>query len=156
MDFFGDNLSRGARNDAVKQLQQYLKDAGYDLGNAGVDGIFGPMTEAALKEFQESAGLVVDGIYNEDTHNSLMEALGLGPKEITTVEKGTKVVNFFSDALQRIRNIAKGAFAGATYSVAGFWVSLRSWKKSIVHIFSNWRYVCNHRRSNRRIPGQRR
>ena len=122
VDFFGDNLSRGARNDAVKQLQQYLKDAGYDLGNAGVDGIFGPMTEAALKEFQESAGLVVDGIYNEDTHNSLMEALGLGPKEITTVEKGTKVVNFFSDALQRIRNIAKGAFAGLhiLWQVFGF------------------------------------
>ena len=122
VDFFGDNLSRGARNDAVKKLQQYLKDAGYDLGNAGVDGIFGPMTEAALKEFQESAGLVVDGIYNEDTHNSLMEALGLGPKEITTVEKGTKVVNFFSDALQRIRNIAKGAFAGLhiLWQVFGF------------------------------------
>lgn len=111
VDFFGDSLSRGARNDAVKKLQQYLKEAGYDLGNAGVDGIFGPMTEAALKEFQESAGVVIDGIYSEETHNALMDALGLGPKEITTVEKGRKTINYFSSALQRLRNIAKGAFA---------------------------------------------
>ena len=111
VDFFGDSLSKGARNDAVKKLQQYLKDAGYDLGNAGIDGIFGPVTEAALKEFQESAGVVTDGIYSEETHNALMKALGLGPEEITTVEKGTKTVNFFTDALQRLRNIAKGAFA---------------------------------------------
>lgn len=34
VDFFGDSLSKGARNEAVKKLQQYLKDAGYDLGNA--------------------------------------------------------------------------------------------------------------------------
>ena len=111
VDFFGDSLSKGARNDAVKKLQQYLKDAGYDLGNAGIDGIFGPATEAALKEFQESVGIVADGVYGEDTHNALMKALGLGPEEITTVEKGTKTVNFFTDALQRLRNIAKGAFA---------------------------------------------
>lgn len=111
VDFFGDSLSRGARNDAVKKLQQYLKDAGYDLGNAGVDGIFGPMTEAALKEFQESAGIVIDGIYSEETHNALMDTLGLGPKEITTVEKGRKTINYFSSALQRLRNIAEGAFA---------------------------------------------
>ena len=111
VDFFGDSLSKGARNEAVKKLQQYLKDAGYDLGNAGIDGIFGPATEAALKEFQESAGIVADGVYGEDTHNALMKALELGPEEITTVEKGTKTVNFFTDALQRLRNIAKGAFA---------------------------------------------
>lgn len=111
VDFFGDSFSRGARNDAVKKLQQYLKDAGYDLGNAGVDGIFGPMTEAALKEFQESAGVVIDGIYGEETHNALMDTLGLGPKEITTVEKGRKTINYFSSALQRLRNIAEGAFA---------------------------------------------
>ena len=111
VDFFGDSLSRGARNDAVKKLQQYLKDAGYDLGNAGVDGIFGPMTEAALKEFQESAGIVIDGVYSEETHNALMDTLGLGPKEITTVEKGRKTINYFSSALQRLRNIAEGAFA---------------------------------------------
>lgn len=88
-----------------------MKDAGYDLGNAGVDGIFGPMTEAALKEFQESAGVVIDGIYSEETHNALMDTLGLGPKEITTVEKGRKTINYFSSALQRLRNIAEGAFA---------------------------------------------
>ena len=111
VDFFGDSLSKGARNEAVKKLQQYLKDAGYDLGNAGVDGIFGPMTEAALKEFQESAGVVIDGIYSEETHNALMDTLGLGPKEITTVEKGRKTINYFSSALQRLRNIAEGAFA---------------------------------------------
>ena len=111
IDFFGDNLSEGARGDAVKKLQEYLAEAGYDLGNAGIDGIFGPATEAALKEFQESAGILADGIYGKDNTRSSVDKLGLGPESISTLVKETKTVNFFTSALQRLRNIAEGAFA---------------------------------------------
>lgn len=105
------NLSIGDRSEDVRILQERLIEAGYDLGKSGADGIFGPMTEAAIKEFQESAGLVVDGIYGQNTHTSLVDVLGIGTKEITEVIKGKKVINLFSDALQKLHNIAKGAFA---------------------------------------------
>lgn len=36
------------------------------------DGIFGPKTEAAVREFQKTAGLVVDGVVGENTWSRLM------------------------------------------------------------------------------------
>lgn len=37
----------------VKALQQALVEAGYDVGEAGIDGLYGPDTAAALKAFQD-------------------------------------------------------------------------------------------------------
>lgn len=44
---------------AVRKIQRALKEAGYDPG--GIDGEFGPMTQAAVVAFQISRGLVSDG-----------------------------------------------------------------------------------------------
>ena len=53
---------------AVRLLQQSLIDQGYTLPGFGVDGIFGPETEAAIKEFQREAGAVlIDGIVGPET-----------------------------------------------------------------------------------------
>ncbi|MCK6508463.1 peptidoglycan-binding protein [Myxococcota bacterium] len=62
------NLSRGARGEAVSVLQEALVRAGYDID---VDGIFGGGTEAAVFDFQENAGLVVDGIVGPNTWAAL-------------------------------------------------------------------------------------
>ena len=47
------------RGDDVAALQARLTEMGFHCGR--VDGIFGHMTEAAVKEFQKSVGVVVDG-----------------------------------------------------------------------------------------------
>ncbi len=47
------------RGDDVAALQVRLTEMGFHCGR--VDGIFGLMTEAAVKEFQKSVGVVVDG-----------------------------------------------------------------------------------------------
>jgi N-acetylmuramoyl-L-alanine amidase len=44
---------------AVKVIQRALKDAGYNAG--GIDGVFGPMTHAAVVAFQITNGLIPDG-----------------------------------------------------------------------------------------------
>lgn len=54
-----------------KQVQQKLKDLGYYKG--AIDGIFGPKTLTAVKNFQRDYGLVVDGIVGKKT----LAALGL-------------------------------------------------------------------------------
>lgn len=54
-------LKEGSRGPAVSQLQEALKDKGFNPGQ--VDGVFGPRTEAALKSFQQSRGIAADGIY---------------------------------------------------------------------------------------------
>lgn len=46
------------------ELQQLLTDLGYDLGT--VDGIVGPATRAALRQFQVAQGLTADGFPTPD------------------------------------------------------------------------------------------
>lgn len=47
------------RGDDVAALQSRLTEMGFNCGR--VDGIYGQMTEAAVKDFQKSAGVKVDG-----------------------------------------------------------------------------------------------
>lgn len=63
-------LRQGNSNTAEnKKLQQALKDAGYGsyLGSAGVDGIYGSGTTAAVKAYQKANGLTEDGIAGNQT-----------------------------------------------------------------------------------------
>lgn len=48
----------------VADAQSKLKDLGYNLV---VDGVWGPKTSGAVKDFQSRNGLVADGIYGEQT-----------------------------------------------------------------------------------------
>ncbi|MCW5620773.1 MAG: peptidoglycan-binding protein [Burkholderiales bacterium] len=56
----------------VQQVQQKLKDQGFDVGQ--VDGIWGPQTAEALKEFQRQQGMEATG----DLSQSTLIALGVG------------------------------------------------------------------------------
>ena len=52
----------------VAYLQQLLKQNGYSLDE---DGIFGQQTQSAVRAFQQSAGLVADGIVGNLTWKAL-------------------------------------------------------------------------------------
>ena len=53
------------RGDDVATLQSRLTEMGFDCGR--VDGIYGPRSESAVKEFQRSAGLIIDGKCGPET-----------------------------------------------------------------------------------------
>lgn len=53
------------RGDDVLALQRLLNELGFDSGPE--DGIFGPLTDTALTDFQRNAGINVDGILGEAT-----------------------------------------------------------------------------------------
>jgi peptidoglycan hydrolase-like protein with peptidoglycan-binding domain len=69
----GGGLARGARGDAVRQLQLKLMQAGIFVAG-GADGIFGAATERALKTYQQRKGLPATGRVDAQT----ARALGLG------------------------------------------------------------------------------
>lgn len=46
---------------AVADLLKALIGLGYDLGAAGVDGVFGRSTKAAVETFQRANGVTIDG-----------------------------------------------------------------------------------------------
>lgn len=68
-----DTVKSGSEGMEVKTLQVMLTVFGYDVGNCGIDGDFGPDTESAAKAYQKKHGLTVDGIVGVNTWNSLME-----------------------------------------------------------------------------------
>lgn len=65
------------RGDDVAALQSRLTEMGFDCGR--VDGIYGPRTETAVKDFQKSVGATVDG--------------KCGPATIISLIRLTKIVS---------------------------------------------------------------
>ena len=65
-------LQQGSSGPAVQDLQQKLKDLGFDP--KGVDGKFGPGTLAAVIAFQKSKGLQSDGMVGPATLAALQSA----------------------------------------------------------------------------------
>lgn len=66
-------LSRGARGDAVENLQTLLVEAGLYQGD--FDGIYGAKTEAAVRRFQGKLGLETDGLWGPVSTAKAMELL---------------------------------------------------------------------------------
>ncbi|MCT7986671.1 peptidoglycan-binding protein [Laspinema sp. A4] len=67
-------LEQGSQGEEVKEIQEVLLKMGYNLGEAGVDGKFGPQTEAAVKIFQGDINLqypevtvIIDGKVDSQT-----------------------------------------------------------------------------------------
>lgn len=74
-------LKQGMTGTDVKVLQQRLMEWGYPLE---ADGKFGPLTVAAVKAFQASRGLKVDGIVGTQT----WEEIEKSPTVTHTVKRG--------------------------------------------------------------------
>ena len=71
-------LTRGARGEAVVQLQRLLISLGQDPAG-GADGIFGPGTEAALRNVQSAFGLTASGMVDETTAARLLSGNAPAP-----------------------------------------------------------------------------
>ncbi len=117
-------------SDEIKQAQQVLKDKGFDPGPA--DGVDGPKTHAALREFQRKQNLAPDGRLGPETMDSLgvkhasagtnMKAAGTnlkrsytgGGKDIGQGSKdlGTNVAH--GEIVSGAKDFGKGMGAGAS------------------------------------------
>ena len=70
-------LRRGSDGQPVRSLQYLLRARGYALT---VDGAFGGQTDRAVRSFQRSRGLVVDGIVGPRTWGRLLVTVQLGSR----------------------------------------------------------------------------
>lgn len=90
-------LKKGSTGETVKELQKLLLDYGmylylYSDGACGlpagaevIDGVFGPITEDAVKLFQHKMFLVQDGIVGNKTWRSLYKG---APVDMPVLKKG--------------------------------------------------------------------
>ena len=66
-------------SDQVMKLQQLLKNLGFLPDSTAIDGVFGPITEQAAKDFQCKESLEVDGVVGVMTWAKLLK---ISPIEI--------------------------------------------------------------------------
>lgn len=64
-------IQRGSIGNGAKWVQWQLKRHGYDIGSAGIDGIVGSRTDAAIRKFQKDHKLAVDGQVGSKTRAAL-------------------------------------------------------------------------------------
>lgn len=74
-------LRRGESGFAIKKIQEALIALGFPVPNVGANGVFGDETELAVRSYQESRGLKVDGVIGPETIGSLDNEFYYGPSE---------------------------------------------------------------------------
>lgn len=65
-------LKKGSKGVQVKTLQALLIGYGYSCGSSGVDGSFGSATDKAVRSYQKTNGLEVDGSVGPKTWAKLL------------------------------------------------------------------------------------
>jgi peptidoglycan hydrolase-like protein with peptidoglycan-binding domain len=78
----------------VLEAQQSLVRKGYAIG---ADGVFGPSTDRAVKQFQQKSGLVADGVVGTKTWELLLERV----LYLTTPNMQGEDVRRLQDALRK-------------------------------------------------------
>ena len=123
-------LKYGALGNTVKDLQQALIDAGVTV-RGGADGIFGPATKNALKDFQTSQGIEASGSVDDATVAALADPQTISSPSSSAAggyaaygEKGQRVVALQSALIAAgitVRGGADGDFgAGTSAAVVEF------------------------------------
>lgn len=75
--FTSATLRPGMKSEAVRLLQEILKEKGYYT--LGIDGSYGPGTKAAVRQFQAAQGLSTDGIAGARTFAKFVANTGITP-----------------------------------------------------------------------------
>lgn len=81
-------VKKGAKGQAVSELQRLLNQNGYSLAE---DGVFGSNTQAAVRDYQSKNNLTVDGIVGNQTWSSLF---GSGGSSATPNNLGDRLADY--------------------------------------------------------------
>lgn len=116
----GGSLSGNITARSTADVQRQLVARGFSVGSYGVDGQYGPATEAAVKAFQASVGITVDGIYGPDTDSHLFGSTTSGEGATAAPPYPLPAGSYF------------GPKAGPVQSVSGYYshqADLKQWQQ---------------------------
>ncbi len=100
-----ETVQYGSQGDTVTKIQERLQELGFYTGS--IDGYFGDKTEKSYKEFQEAAGVTIDGISGKSDQELLFSDnapyAAQEPEQdenttetITSVQEKLKSLNYYS------------------------------------------------------------
>ncbi len=114
-------LQPGDRGANVTELQQRLQNLGYSTG--GIDGVYGEMTAAAVRQFQQSRQLNPDGKFGSQELAAIEGTSYVAPAQpsSTTISLGALTPGTENSDVTRLQQRLKdaGYFQGATTQFYG-------------------------------------
>lgn len=87
-------IKKGAKGEAVSELQRLLNNNGYSLD---VDGNFGSKTQAAVRDYQSKNNLTVDGIAGNQTWSALLGSKSNTFGNSSGVSSSNSTANWLAD-----------------------------------------------------------
>lgn len=105
-------LQRGSSGPEVAALQYFLRHHGHDIP---ADGLFGPVTEQAVRDFQSARGLTVDGLVGGQTWPALVQGVVLQRGSSGEAVRAAQVLLLEKFGYAEI--VVDGLFGGVTEGV---------------------------------------
>ena len=120
-----ETLRKGSSGDAVKKLQTKLKEKGFFTGT--ISGTYGTDTVDAVKAFQKSKGLTVDGIAGPNTQHALFETVPVGSNvpDITNTIYPVEKIDWWTGGINTLW--ARGMNVKVTDVKTGITLWVRRW-----------------------------
>lgn len=114
-------IKKGSKGSKVLDVQMRLKLLGYNLGQGEIDGIFGPQTENAVKNFQQDRSISITGIVDDECWQELVDAVyTIGDRMLYLKEPpfrgdDVKTLQLWLKTLGFFKNKENGIFDKNTY-----------------------------------------
>jgi peptidoglycan hydrolase-like protein with peptidoglycan-binding domain len=138
-------VQQGSNGDAVRAVQSQIHSRGDGANQVAVDGIFGSVTNDAVRAFQTLLGLPVDGIVGPQTWNYLVNGYLAAPDPQTAAK------NVFSaweahnrdQAAKNATPTAVNEIFAESFSAADGW-SFEGCQGAAGHTFCSWKRSNGH------------
>jgi peptidoglycan hydrolase-like protein with peptidoglycan-binding domain len=138
-------VKQGSNGDAVRAVQSQIHSRGDGANQVTVDGIFGPVTDDAVRAFQTLLGLSVDGIVGPQTYIYLVNGYLAAPDAQTAAKdvfSAWQAHNRGQAALNATPAAVNEVFA-QSFSAADGW-SFEGSQGAAGTIFSSWKRSNGH------------
>jgi len=138
-------VQQGSNGDAVRAVQSQIHSRGDGANQVAVDGIFGSVTNDAVRAFQTLLGLPVDGIVGPQTWNYLVNGYLAAPDPQTAAKNVFSAweANNRDQAAKNATPTAVNEVFAESFSAADGW-SFEGCQGAAGHTFCSWKRSNGH------------